>query len=114
MRYRSNGYSVPVAYAHHDFQVFVYAHVDMIGCGLEVIALHKRPYNKAEMIYDPIHFLPLRDRKASALDQAAPLQGWSLPDAFAMLHRLLVLASIIPLPSRYGSRSWGPANRRGT
>lgn len=37
----------------------------------------------------PLHFLPLIEQKVGALDQAAPLQGWDLPDAFATLRRLL-------------------------
>ena len=41
------------------------------------------------MIFDPLHFLPLLEQKVGALDQAAPLKGWDLPDAFATLHRLL-------------------------
>ena len=41
------------------------------------------------MIFDPSHFLPLLEQKVGALDQAAPLQGWDLPDVFATLHRLL-------------------------
>ena len=61
----------------------------MIGCGSEVIARHKRSYDKADLVYDPMHFLPLLEQKVGALDQAAPLQGWDLPDAFATLHRLL-------------------------
>jgi hypothetical protein len=32
---------------------------------------------------DPRHFLALIERKSGALDQAAPLQGWELPPAFA-------------------------------
>tara|TARA_R100001369_G_scaffold3575_2_gene11135 strand:- start:602 stop:823 length:222 start_codon:yes stop_codon:yes gene_type:complete len=31
----------------------------------------------------------LIEQKVGALDQAAPLQGWDLPDAFATLRRLL-------------------------
>ena len=89
VRYRSNDYSVPVAYAHHEVQVRGYVHEVVIGCGAEVIARHKRSYDKADMIYDPMHFLPLLEQKVGALDQAAPLQGWDLPDAFATLHRLL-------------------------
>ena len=50
---------------------------------------HKRSYAKADMIFDPLHFLPLLEQKVGALDQAAPLQGWDLPDVFATLHRLL-------------------------
>ena len=42
------------------------------------------------MIFDPLHFLPLLEQKMGALDQAAPLQGWDLPDVFATLHRLVL------------------------
>lgn len=89
VRYRNNDYSVPVAYAHHEVQVRGYVHEVVIGCGSEVIARHKRSYDKADMIFDPMHYLPLLEQKVGALDQAAPLQGWDLPDAFATLHRLL-------------------------
>ena len=89
VRYRNNDYSVPVAFAHHEVQVRGYVHKVIIGCGAEVIAHHKRSYDKADMVFDPLHFLPLLEQKVGALDQAAPLQGWDLPDAFATLRRLL-------------------------
>ena len=89
VRYRSNDYSVPVAYAHHDVHVRGFVHEVIIGCGNEIIARHKRSYALADMIFDPLHFLPLIEQKVGALDQAAPLQGWDLPDVFATLHRLL-------------------------
>ena len=41
------------------------------------------------MVFDPIHYLPLLEQKIGALDQAAPLVGWDLPEAFATLRRLL-------------------------
>jgi transposase len=89
VRYRNNDYSVPVSYAHHEVQVRGYVHEVVIGCGAEVIARHSRSYEKADMVFDPMHFLPLLEQKVGALDQAAPLQGWDLPDAFSALHRLL-------------------------
>ncbi|WP_120631525.1 IS21 family transposase [Ruegeria sp. EL01] len=89
VRYRNNDYSVPVAYAHHEVQVRGYVHEVVIGCGAEVIARHRRSYEKADMVFDPMHFLPLLEQKAGALDQAAPLKDWDLPDEFATLHRLL-------------------------
>lgn len=89
VRYRGNDYSVPVACAHHEVQVRGYVHEVVIGCGAEVIARHRRSYEKADMVFDPMHFLPLLEQKVGALDQAAPLQGWDLPDAFATLRRLL-------------------------
>ena len=89
VRYRGNDYSVPVAYAHREVQVRGYVGEVVIGCGADVIARHRRSYEKADMIFDPIHFLPLLEQKVGALDQAAPLQGWALPGEFATLRRLL-------------------------
>ena len=39
--------------------------------------------------YDPIHYLPLLEKKPGALDQAAPLRGWELPGEFGTMRRLL-------------------------
>ena len=61
----------------------------VISCGTEVIARHPRSYERDDFVYDPIHYLPLLERKPGALDQAAPLQGWELPDEFGTLRRLL-------------------------
>jgi len=89
VRYRTNDYSVPTAFAHHEVQVRGYIHEVVIGCGAVVIARHVRSYEKADMIFDPMHYLPLLEQKVGALDQAAPLQGWDLPGEFATLRRLL-------------------------
>lgn len=89
VRYRTNDYSVPTAYGHHE--VFVRGYVDsvVIGCGNEVIARHQRCYDKQAFIYNPLHYLALLERKPNALDQAAPLQNWELPEEFEQLRRLL-------------------------
>ncbi|MFQ5439775.1 MAG: IS21 family transposase, partial [Paracoccaceae bacterium] len=89
VRYRCNDYSVPVAYAHHEVEVRGYVDEVFIGCGSEIIARHARSYETADMVFDPMHYLPLLEQKVGALDQAAPLQGWDLPDVFSTLHRLL-------------------------
>ena len=36
-----------------------------------------------------MHYLALLEQKTRALDQAAPLAGWQLPECFAQLRRLL-------------------------
>ena len=46
-------------------------------------------YERDDFVYDPIHYLPLLERKPGALDQAAPLQRWELPEEFGTLRRLL-------------------------
>ena len=41
------------------------------------------------MIFEPIHYLALLERKPGALDFARPLEGWQLPDCFSELRRRL-------------------------
>jgi len=89
VRYRNNDYSVPVAYGYQTVWVRGYVGEVVIGCGGEVIARHPRSYEREDLIFDPLHYLALLEKKIGALDQAAPLQGWDLPEAFASLRRLL-------------------------
>lgn len=89
VRYRSNDYSVPTAYGHHDVLVRGYVDQEVIGCGAKVIARHKRCYDKEAFICNPLHYLALLERKPNVLDQAAPLQNWELPEDFEHLRRLL-------------------------
>jgi len=89
VRYRTNDYSVPVAYGHQEVWIRGYVHEVVIGCGVEIIARHPRSYDREDLVFDPIHYLPLLEQKIGALDQAAPLVGWDLPEAFATLRRLL-------------------------
>ena len=90
VRYRTNDYSAPVAYGHRDVVLRGYVDEVVISCGSEVIAKHPRSYERDDFVYDPIHYLPLPEQKMGALDQAAPLQGWDLPEEFGTL-RLLSL-----------------------
>ena len=90
VRYRTNDYSVPVAYGYRD--VLARGYVD-VG-GRSAAGPRSSPGTPAltsgdDFVYDPIHYLPLLERKPGALDQAASLQGWELPDEFGTLRRLL-------------------------
>ena len=89
VRYKTNDYSVPVAYGYRDVLVRGYVDQVVISCGAEVIAKHPRSYEKDDFAFDPIHYLPLLEQKTAALDQAAPLQGWELPEEYRTLRRLL-------------------------
>ena len=89
VRYRSNDYSVPVAYGHRNVIVRGYVDEVVISCGTEEIARHPRSWEKADFVFNPLHYLPLLEKKVGALDQAAPLVGWNLPECFLTLHRLL-------------------------
>src|SRR5215213_2610236 len=89
VRYRGNDYSVPVAYGHREVLVRGYVEDVVIACGAAVIARHPRSYEREDVRLEPLHYLPLLERKTGALDQAAPLAGWALPEPFLALRRLL-------------------------
>ena len=89
VRYRNNDYSVPTSYGHQKVLIRGYVHEVVISCGAEVIARHVRSYEREDFVFNPLHYLALLEQKTNALDQAAPLSNWLLPDAFATLRRLL-------------------------
>jgi transposase len=89
VRYRGNDYSVPTQYGHRQVWVKGYVHEVVIACGSEVIARHVRSYEREAVVFDPLHYLALLEQKTRALDQAAPLAGWQLPECFITLRRLL-------------------------
>ena len=66
-----------------------YVHEVVIAHGTEIIARHQRSWEKEDYIFDPLHYLALIEQKSNALDQAAPLANWELPDCFIVLRRLL-------------------------
>ena len=75
-----------------------------IAAGAEEIARHPRSYESADFVFDPLHHLALIEMKVGALDQAAPLQGWALPENFLTLRRLL--------EARLSSKNRGAAGKR--
>lgn len=89
VRFNTNDYSVPVAYGHRDVLVKAYVHQIVLCHGADIIARHRRSYEREVMVFAPLHYLPLIERKPGCLDQAAPLADWNLPDEFAVLCRLL-------------------------
>jgi hypothetical protein len=89
VRYRGNDYSVPTSFGHREVVVRGFVHEVVIACGTEIIARHRRSYEREDFVFDPLHYLALIERKINALDQAAPLARWELPEEFATLRRLL-------------------------
>ena len=89
VRYRNNDYSVPTAHGHQKVLIRGYVHEVVISCEAEVIARHPRSYEREDFVFNPLHYLALLEQKTNALDQAAPLSDWVLPEAFATLRRLL-------------------------
>jgi transposase len=89
VRYRGTDYSVPTEYGHREVLIRGYVHDVVISCGADVIARHPRSYEREDFVFDPLHYLALLEQKIGALDQAAPLAGWDLPEEFGTIRRLL-------------------------
>ena len=89
VRYRLADYSAPAIHAHKKVTIKGYVDRVEVALGAETVARHRRSYVRGDVVYDPLHYLSLLERKPGALDQAAPLRGWKLDPAFAALRRLL-------------------------
>jgi transposase len=89
VRFDANDYSVPVAYAHHELTVKGGIEEVQIAEKSQLVAVHKRIWEKEQVSFDPLHYLALLERKPGAFDSARPLADWDLPDCFALLRRRL-------------------------
>ncbi|HEY5057059.1 MAG TPA: IS21 family transposase, partial [Acidobacteriaceae bacterium] len=89
VRYRGNDYSVPTSHGFQEVMVKGFVDQVVILCGGEEIARHRRCYGSGTFVFDPLHYLALIETKPNALDQAAPLQDWNLPETFQHLRHLL-------------------------
>jgi len=89
VRFDCNDYSVPVRCAHREVVVKGDCERVRIHHGGELVADHRRIWDKHQVRFEPVHYLALLERKAGALDFALPLEGWELPECFALLRRRL-------------------------
>jgi len=89
VRYRGNDYSVPTAHGFQEVMVKGFVDQVVILCAGEEIARHPRSYGSGVFVFEPRHYLALIETKPNALDQAAPLRGWELPEVFQHLRHLL-------------------------
>ncbi len=81
--------AVPTAYGFQDVMVKGFVEEVVVLCRGEEIARHPRSYGTGVFVADPLHYLALIEVKPNALDQAAALQGWDLPETFQHLRHLL-------------------------
>ena len=89
VRYRCNDYSVPTTYGFQDVLAKGFVDAVVIVCAGVEIARHPRCYEAGMFVADPLHYLALIETKPNALDQAAALQDWKLPEVFQHVRHLL-------------------------
>jgi len=89
VRFQNNDYSVPTTIGQQ--KVWIKGFVDRVVIAYEdkVIAQHSRCYGQEEIVFNPLHYLKLLERKTGAFVQAAPLKRWNLPVVFQKVHDIL-------------------------
>jgi transposase len=108
-----NRYSVPCAHANRSVQRRVYAgHVRFYAEG-RLIAEHTRVFGRDKTLCDPLHYLPVLERKPGALRNGRPFREWQLPPGLQTLREILEktkggdkqLAGILNAIPLYGEES---------
>ena len=89
VRYDTNDYSVPVRCAHHQITIKASVRFIEIYRWDELIASHRRCWDRECQIFEPMHYLELLERKPGSLDHARPLEELQLPKCFNTYRRLL-------------------------
>jgi len=72
----TNRYSVPVDRAYRNLVLKAYPfRVDILHQD-EVLASHRRCYDREQDIFDPLHYLPLLEQRPGAFEHAKPIRRW--------------------------------------
>jgi hypothetical protein len=80
---------VPRSCAYQVVTVKAYTDRLEVVAGGQVVARHGRSYGRDEQVLDPLHYLASLERRPAALDHAAVLRDWKLPEPFARLRQAL-------------------------
>jgi hypothetical protein len=110
VRFDGNLYSIPCEYAGKHVSIRKYASRIVIAAGGKAIAEHERQFEKGRYIMEPLHYLPLLERKPGALRNGRPFVNWELPSSIRKVwdalrrypdwdRQMSALLSIIP---KYG------------
>jgi transposase len=81
VRFDGNQYSVPCEYAGRGVSVRIYAERIELAYEGNVVCEHRRSFEKGRYILNPLHYLPLLERKPGALRNGRPFLEWELPES---------------------------------
>lgn len=74
--FQTNRYSVPAHCAHEAIWLRAFSDRVEITNGREILAVHTRSYGREQDILNPLHYLPLLERRPGAWEHAKPIQEW--------------------------------------
>ena len=89
VHFQGHQYSVPVRCVQQLVTVTGDVLRVRIALGTDTVAEHPRQWSGKAVTYEPLHYLPLLERRPGAFEHAAPLKHWELPVAFGVLRRTL-------------------------
>ena len=85
----ANRYSVPRRWAFGAVTVKAYVDRIEIVAGHQVVARHRRCYDRSQQVLDPMHYLVTLGRRPGALDHSGVYRNWQLPATFTELRTAL-------------------------
>ena len=90
-QYETNRYSVPVKHARRTVTLKAYPFTVEIFDGEQKLASHLRSYEREQDVFDPLHYLPLIEKKPGSFDYVKPLKRWRAdwPPAYHQMLRIL-------------------------
>ncbi len=89
--YETNRYSVPVKRARRDAIIKAYPFHLEIYDQTTKLASHPRSYEREQDMFDPLHYLPLLEKRPGAFDYAKPIRRWKedWPESYHRTLRIL-------------------------
>ena len=117
VRFDGNNYSLPCDYAGKLVSIRIFAERVVLAVDGKTVAEHMRSFEKGRYILDPLHYLPLLERKPGALRNGRPFLDWELPASvrkvWAALQRYpdwdRQMSAILSTVPRYGLEAVGIA-----
>jgi transposase len=89
VRLDRNTYSVPTDHAYRPVIAKLFCDRVVLAVEGEVVATAVRSFGEGQYVLDPMHVLPLLEKKHRAVDEATALKGWQLPAVFHELRARL-------------------------
>jgi hypothetical protein len=117
VRFDNNSYSLPCDYAGKQVSIRVFAERLVLAVDGKTVAEHVRSFEKGRYILDPLHYLPLLERKPGALRNGRPFMDWELPASVRKVWEVLQrypdwdrqMSAILSTVPRYGLEAVGIA-----
>jgi hypothetical protein len=117
VRFDGNNYSIPCEYANKLVSIRIFAERVVLAVDGKTVAEHARNFEKGHYILDPLHYLPLLERKPGVLRNGRPFLDWELPSSVRKVWEAMrrypdwdrQMSAILSTVPRYGLEAVGIA-----